>query len=92
MNGVTPALTLPLSPRRGDGNRASLENLDAFLPVAALLQFAPDANRTDNPPRLRLTPRAFLPLPGGEGRGEGERSHKLPPPFTIHHSSFCISL
>jgi hypothetical protein len=47
---------------------------------------------TNNPSRLPLTPRAFPSLPGGEGWGEGERSHKHFPPFFIHHSSFCISL
>jgi hypothetical protein len=92
MNGVTSALTLTLSPRRGNRYRTSLKNFDVFTPVAAPLHFAPDANRTNNLARLSLTQRTFLPLPGGEGRGEGERSHKHSPPFFIHHSTFHISL
>ena len=89
MNGLTSALTLTLSPRRGNSSRAQLGCSDVFMPVAALLQFAPDANGTNNAARQALTPRAFPPLPGGEGRGEGGSSHKSFLPFFIQPSSFC---
>ena len=90
MNGLTPALTLTLSPRRGNSHRTALENLDVSMSVLASSEFASNANRTNNATRLPLTQRMFLPLPGGEGRGEGERLAKHFSTFIIQRSSFCI--
>ena len=53
----TLALTLSLSPRRGDSLSPRRERLPEGEPFRS--------------------PRPLLPLPGGEGRGEGERLFPL---------------
>ena len=66
VSGTGSALTPALSPRRGSETIATMTVESVAAPVAP--QTRPGRSHCSNAA-------SALPLPGGEGRGEGERSH-----------------
>jgi hypothetical protein len=69
----SPALTPALSPRRGGSHLASIESADLGAITgchASVARGRPTLDTSVSPEDCRRE----LPLPGGEGRGEGDRS------------------
>ena len=67
------ALTPALSPRRGRTAATLLENVDGVRALSASLWFTVRRSKWNDVPARHNTRQTSLPLPGGEGRGEGER-------------------
>jgi hypothetical protein len=66
----TTALTLALSPRRGNHRSVALGLRLTVRPIPA--------------PEFSQQRQTILPLPGGEGRGEGGRPHYFSHPKFFH--------
>ncbi len=68
------ALTPALSPRRGRPATTRLESSNVLRTLSDSLKFKVCGSKGKDVLAGHKTRRTFLPLPGGEGRGEGERS------------------